>query len=77
MRSSEELKGTPLFGERKFGKILSVKLARDNERLSSKACNFLIRCPIEVSFFTMRRAQRNVSIKITEHVVLSFEWIHF
>jgi hypothetical protein len=64
-------------GKEKLEKILSVELARDNESLSSKAHNFLIRCPIEVSFFATWRTQRDTSIKITEHVVPSFEWIHF
>jgi len=65
----EDLKGTPASRERKIGKILSVELARDNESLSSKACNFLIQCPIEVPFFSTQRSQIKVSIKITEHVV--------
>jgi hypothetical protein len=51
----EELKGTPPSRERKIGKILSVELARDNERLSSKVRNFLIQCLIEVPFFAARK----------------------
>jgi hypothetical protein len=37
-------------GKAKLEKLSSVILARDNESSSSKACNFLIQCPIEVSF---------------------------
>jgi hypothetical protein len=65
----EDSKGTSPSGERKIGKNLSVELARDNESLSSKAHNFFIRCPIEVSFFATWRTLRDTYIKITEHVV--------
>jgi hypothetical protein len=70
------LKGTPSSGERKIGKILSVELMRDDESLSSKYHNFLLRCLIEVPFFATQREKKNVSININEHVFLSFEWIY-
>jgi hypothetical protein len=72
---SEDSKGTSPSRESKLENILSVELARDNERLSLKARNFLIRCLIEVPFFATWRTKRNDSCKITEHVS-SFEWIH-
>jgi len=60
-------------GKEKLEKILSVKLARENESLSLKAHNFLIRFTIEVPCFETLRKHRYASIKITELFFPSFE----
>jgi len=51
-------------------------MIRNNKSLSLEDHNFLIRCPIEMSFFEMQRAQGGASSGRPYNFIQAFEWIH-